>query len=121
MHIENMDFAELIKLYDKPTTLFYCDPPYMEKTRAEGAKNTYKHEMPVERHAELLTQLQAIQGQAVVSGYDCDLYNYKLHLWRTVRKTTKSSIQNRNSIEDRDSRTEVLWIKEHHYGLWGQP
>lgn len=28
--IENLDFDDLIKRYDKTHTLFYCDPPYIE-------------------------------------------------------------------------------------------
>lgn len=118
MHIENQDFATLITQYDKPTTLFYCDPPYIHDTRAEGAKATYLNEMSPERHEQLLCQLTGIQGQAVVSGYDHELYNKHLADWRVSRKTSKSSIQNRASLDGREDRTEVLWIKEHHYGLW---
>ena len=29
-HVENMDFAEVIKKYDSPTTYIYLDPPYNE-------------------------------------------------------------------------------------------
>ena len=29
MNIENKDFADLIKVYDRPTALFYLDPPYV--------------------------------------------------------------------------------------------
>lgn len=34
--IENLPFADLIPRYDRPATLFYCDPPYAPDTRAGG-------------------------------------------------------------------------------------
>lgn len=121
MHIENQDFATLIRQYDKPTTLFYCDPPYIHDTRADGSKSTYLNEMPISRHEELIQILNNIEGQAVVSGYDHLLYYKHLSGWRVSKKTSKSSIQNRASMEDRADRTEVLWIKEHAHGLWAVP
>ena len=30
VNIENKDFADLIKVYDRPTALFYLDPPYAD-------------------------------------------------------------------------------------------
>lgn len=117
IHVENMDFADVIREYDKPTTLFYCDPPYLHETRADTSN--YLHELPVERHKELLNQLNTVQGQVVLSGYDSELYNSLTMGWRTVRKTAKSSIQNRNSLDGRADRTEVLWIRGHRHGLWG--
>jgi DNA adenine methylase len=118
LHIENMDFAQIIPEYDKPTTLFYCDPPYLHDTRAD--KENYLNEMTPERHKELLLMLNQVEGQVVLSGYDSDLYNSLTADWRTVTKTAKSSIQNRSSVGTRGDRTEKLWIKEHNYGLWGQ-
>jgi len=28
VYIENLDFADCIERYDRPHTVFYCDPPY---------------------------------------------------------------------------------------------
>jgi DNA adenine methylase len=118
MHIEKLDFVDLIKIYDRDTTLFYCDPPYIDETRAEGAKTTYKNEMPLDRHKELLRMLNQVKGQVVVSMYHHELYDKAFTGWRVVEKTAKSSIQNKASMEGRADRTEVLWIKEREYGLW---
>lgn len=118
--IEDRDFAECIRLYDSPKTLFYCDPPYTHGTRV--SKSSYVHEMPIERHKELLDLLNTVKGQVVVSMYSDTLYEKELSAERGwLRKTVShlSSIQNAKSMADgRDVRTEVLWVKRHRYGLW---
>lgn len=115
-HIERLDFAYLIELYDTDDTLFYADPPYLSSTRA--SQGNYKHEMSEERHVELLRMLNNVKGQAVVSGYDSDLYNNLLRGWNKDTITHKSAIQNSSSLDSRGDRTEVVWIKEHNRGLW---
>ena len=118
MHIERLDFAKLIDIYDLDdgSTLFYCDPPYTPSSRA--SQGNYVNEMPIERHVELLDRLQSIKGQAVVSMYDDPLYSAKLEGWRRDSITHKSAIQNSSSIDNRGDRTEVVFIKEHYHGLW---
>ena len=125
IHVEQMDFAKLIPMYDvvsddfnRGDTLFYCDPPYIVDTRV--SHENYTNEMGIERHEELLNILNNIRGQAVVSGYDHPLYNEMLAGWRRDEITHKSSIQNSSSIDNRGDRTEVVWIKEHYHGLWNQ-
>lgn len=115
--IENMDFARVIDMYDSPVTLFYLDPPYTDSSRQ--AHSNYTHEMPVGRHIEMLEQLQNIKGQAVVSMYSDPLYEKALSGWSRDTVTHPSSVQNSRSLADgRSNRTEVLWVKEKHYGLW---
>lgn len=41
--IENLDFAELITRYDRPTSFFYCDPPYTSGYTYENSKQ-FSHE-----------------------------------------------------------------------------
>src|SRR5947209_8341594 len=36
VQIENRPAADVIRLYDSPTTLFYCDPPYVHSTRGDS-------------------------------------------------------------------------------------
>lgn len=122
MHIERLDFASLIPMYDITnddgvgTTLFYADPPYYDSTRT--SHGNYKNELSEERHVELLRMLCSINGQAVVSGYASELYDDMLSGWRRDTITHKSAIQNSSSMDSRGDRTEVVWIKEHHRGLW---
>lgn len=70
--IELLDFRNLIKKYDTPSTLFYLDPPYISTTRK--APNVYKHEMSIEDHQDLIDILLNIKGHAVLSGYNNEIY-----------------------------------------------
>ncbi|MDE5582816.1 MAG: DNA adenine methylase [Ruminococcus sp.] len=70
--IENRDFEDLIKIYDRPTALFYCDPPY-HKTELR-----FKEKFPRSDHERLRRVLGDIKGKFLLSynddGYIRDLY-----------------------------------------------
>ena len=61
--IENVDFERLIKTYDRPTSLFYLDPPYY------GAENYYVGGFNA--HTRLRDILGQIHGSFVLSYNDC--------------------------------------------------
>lgn len=65
--IENKDFEDLIRQYDRTGAFFYCDPPYFE---AEGC---YAVEFPKEDHRRLHDVLLNCQGYVMVS-YNCCPY-----------------------------------------------
>lgn len=71
--ILNRDALEVIRQQDGPSTLFYCDPPYLHETRT--SKDVYAHEMGREQHENLLSVLSGIQGKFVLSGYRSGLYD----------------------------------------------
>ncbi|MGH8397467.1 MAG: DNA adenine methylase [Gammaproteobacteria bacterium] len=115
--IENLDFMKVIDMYDSPDTLFYLDPPYTYESRE--AHNNYQNELPFDRHVKMLDRLQTIKGQAVVSMYSSKTYEEKLSDWKRDSITHKSAVQNSASMANgRGDRTEVIWIKEHQYGLF---
>jgi DNA adenine methylase len=58
--IEQLDFAEVIRRYDSPKTLFYLDPPYDETTG-------YGLPFARQRYIEMADQLAAIAGQFILS------------------------------------------------------
>jgi DNA adenine methylase len=67
--IENKDFVALIKQYDRPHTLFYCDPPYY------GTERYYDHgdaSFVREMHEKLAELLAGIKGRVVLSYNDND-------------------------------------------------
>jgi DNA adenine methylase len=72
VQIENDDALSVIRRYDTPETLFYCDPPYPATTRRSGG---YRHEMAEAEHERLLTALVAVEGKVILSSYPNDLYN----------------------------------------------
>ena len=68
--VENMDFEEVIKKYDSPTSYFYTDPPYWK------TENYYSnHDFDRNDHERLANVLKGIQGKFSLSYYDFDLLN----------------------------------------------
>lgn len=102
VQIENAPAVEVIRRYDSPQTLFYCDPPYTHDAR--GDINAYKFEMKSEAHRELAEVLRSIKGMAAVSGYESPLMNELYKGWHKV----VGPVKNANSV--RQPRQEILWI-----------
>lgn len=96
--IENLDYKEIIRRYDKPDTLFYIDPPYCKTTRS--TKHAYAYEWCSEDHAALVEILLGIKGMAVLSGYETKEYA-RLN-WKKVEFSARSQ---------KAKTTEILWIK----------
>ena len=70
--IEHKDFENLIKVYDRKTALFYCDPPYYK------TENYYDAEFSLEDHKRLKNCLSGIKGRFILS-YNDDEYIRKLY------------------------------------------
>lgn len=104
VQIENRPAVELIQLYDSNETLFYCDPPYIHKTR--GDTNAYGYEMTDGQHRELANTLNAVKGLVAISNYDDSLMEelYPAPKW----KKYYSSVKTIHSTKDK--RQEVLWV-----------
>ena len=67
-HVENMDFAEVIKKYDSPNTYFYVDPPYWK------TENYYSnHDFDRQDHERLSNSLISMEGKFSLSYYDFPL------------------------------------------------
>ena len=67
--IENKSFDNLIKLYDKEETFFYCNPPYV------ATESYYKNTggFGIEEHKLLAVTLSNIKGKFLLSYNDCEL------------------------------------------------
>lgn len=101
VQIENRPALDVIKLYDSPTTLFYCDPPYVHATR--GDTKAYGFEMDDGQHRLLAETLNKIQGKAAVSGYRCDLMDELFRDWHRFDAPAKKV------HSTKDERQESLW------------
>lgn len=77
--VENMDFEDVIKKYDNPTTYFYVDPPYYIVGEGDYYSN---HDFKRDDHERLANILGDIQGRFSLSYYDFDL----LHNWFPEKK-----------------------------------
>ena len=102
IQIENRPAVDVIRLYDGPGTLFYCDPPYLHETR--GDSKAYGFEMDEEQHWELAATLRRIAGKAAVSGYRCERMDRLYRGWRRFDAAEKQC----HSIKQ--LRQECLWM-----------
>ena len=67
-HVENMDFDDVIKKYDSPTTYIYLDPPYWK------TENYYSnHDFDRNDHERLAKSLKNVQSKFSLSYYDFEL------------------------------------------------
>jgi DNA adenine methylase len=92
--------AEFIDCYDRPTTCYYIDPPYLADTRY-GTQ--YRKEMRTETdHTALLDQIATLKANVIISGYRNQLYDNKLHNWRRIDLPT--------TCTSGAPRTESIWL-----------
>ena len=101
VQIENRPALEVLRRYDSPGTLFYCDPPYPHAAR--GDPKAYGYEMDDAAHHDLAAALHAIAGKAAISGYRCDLLDALFHDWRRADAPAKIC----HSVKK--PRREALW------------
>ncbi len=99
--VENKDFEELIKAYDKEGTLFYLDPPYYG---TESYYNNRKIYFTEKDHKRLLKVLEKVKGKWIVSYNDCpyirELYkNYNI-IEVTRKETLSTAGKNRGEYKE---------------------
>ena len=70
--IENRDFENLIKVYDRQSALFYVDPPYC------GTEKYYDNGFSVEDHQRLKNTLCDVKGKFLLS-YNDDVFIRELY------------------------------------------
>lgn len=67
--IENKDFEDLIKTYDRESSFFYLDPPYYK------SEKYYEIKFLENDHKRLYEILKNIKGKFLLSYNDCDYIN----------------------------------------------
>lgn len=91
--LENGDALDLIRRYDQPDAVIYCDPPYAPESRLEPAKG-YRHDADHDFWPHLCETLADVKHACVLlSGYPCDAA-WTLG-WPAVRLPRKRSVQAR--------------------------
>lgn len=100
VQIDNRPALEIIRKYNYPNVFIYCDPPYVLSTRRG---NQYKYEMTDKDHIDLLKALNEHRGSAIISGYECELYNEYLYDWEKLNRS--------NTDQSGHKRIETIWIK----------
>lgn len=109
--IENLDWYDLCTQYDHKDTIIYMDPPYIDV-----ARGTYKNEMTIQDHSNMLAWIRQCRSTVCVSGYPNDLYDAQdwdaRHCWDVeVSMTPQNCPGNNNPQKERGIAQEVLWIK----------
>lgn len=114
VQFESDDALKVIRRFDAPTSLFYCDPPYVTSTRGQRWQNVaYQFEFTDADHRRLAEALHQTQGHVVVSGYRCELYDWLYEGW-TLH--TRAAATEAHTITE-----ECLWISpppEERRKLW---
>ena len=59
-YVENKSVFEVIEKYDRPGTLFFCDPPYLDTS-------AYNNKFELEDHIRLRDVLSNIQGKFILT------------------------------------------------------
>lgn len=103
IQIENLDYSSFIKKYDRPGMFFYVDPPYELRTR--NYKKWYSQEFEDKDHHELAELLHSIEGKAMVSGNDSEMYRSLYSDWNMVKLPAK-----RHSLKGAKLQEEVIWM-----------
>ncbi|MBW7921927.1 MAG: DNA adenine methylase [Rubellimicrobium sp.] len=102
VQIENRPALDILGLYDSPTTLFYCDPPYLHSTR--GDAKAYGYELAEPDHAQLAEALHRVKGKVALSGYRSPLYDDLFRGWRRYDAPPRQI----HSVKQ--ERQECLWM-----------
>jgi DNA adenine methylase len=101
--ISNTDGVSLIKKYDNPNTLIYCDPPYEQSTRTDAR---YKVDMDREGHVSFLNSVIESKSKILISGYDCELYD---RLTENGFTKIKFEVKTMDGNFNKKTKTETLW------------
>lgn len=103
--VRKVDGITLIKKFNKPNMLLYCDPPYIQDTRSSDIK--YDIEMSDSKHRELVTEIIKSKAKIIISGYDHPIYQ-KLVAHGFKKKNYDVDI--RDGKGNKKKSTEVLWF-----------
>lgn len=96
--IENRDFENLIKTYDRTSALFYIDPPYIE---SEGYYNKKYVSFNKDDHLRLNSILKGIKGRFILSYNACDFIceMYKDYNIKYVSRNNLLPVESENRSE----------------------
>lgn len=101
VQIEHDIALNVLRRYDSPGTLFYCDPPYPHSSR--GDSKAYQYEMSDLEHIELHEQLSRMKAKIAISSYHSDLMDQLYKDWNMYEEGIKKA----HSVKT--DRAEVLW------------
>jgi DNA adenine methylase len=115
VYIDCVDAITFIEHWDRESTFFYIDPPYMAETRSSTGE--YAVETTYGMHLELMEVLMRLKGKFMLSGYHNELYDltaetmgWKVVDWTTWTTAHKTSEKTDDSRGSHPTRQEVVWL-----------
>jgi len=113
VQVENQDWEDCIRDYDSHDAVIYCDPPYVDVNRG-----TYKNEMSIGRHRDLIKMIFSLDACVAVSGYSNPLYEenkwdarYEWEAFVSIQSIVPSEGNRKKTHDKREHAKEVLWVK----------
>lgn len=100
--ITNFDWSVCIDKIDFDRAFFYLDPPYPKECRASF--NDYRFEFSDDDHIALSKRLHQIEGQAMISSYENELYNELYSDWRKIPLKVKNNNIRSGKVH------EIIWV-----------
>lgn len=107
IQIENYPALDIIRLYNDPGVLLYCDPPYVHDTRRLDKTRAYSHEMTPDEHRLLAAALHNHTGLVALSGYPSPLYDELYADWHYIDMPYESASNTTGTTTA--TRIERLW------------
>lgn len=105
VQIYNRSAFDVIQEFDRPSTVFYLDPPYLHHTRV--SPKVYSCEMSAEDHERLLDLCLGLKGKVLLSGYPSELYTKKMSDWRV---SVKDAANHSSHERIKDRMLECIWM-----------
>ena len=100
VYVENLDFEDCLRRYDRPHTLFYCDPPYLDV-------GGYKERFRPDDHNRLADILKNIKGKFLLTINDHPKISMLYKKLPRLKVKVRYSVSRDKSLKARD-RTELI-------------
>lgn len=119
--IENQDWRQIVKDFDRDDAVFVFDPTYLGCTRS-----IYKHEMTKIEHVELCERAMRMKGFVALCGFDneatkdvYDRYDWdEIHVWEVDTQMAGLAFTEENNLAGKEGQIkrgaarESLWIRD---------
>ena len=85
------------------------DPPYIQATRAENAKNVDTNEMDMVHHLNVILSLLEVFPYWVLSGYEHSVYTDEIAKYSDIQ--CKKKLQSKSTSNNGAKGLECLWYR----------
>lgn len=101
-YIENLDWKRCIEKYDRPTTLFFCDPPYWETAG-------YGIDFGIEQYCELARMMRTVKGKVVLTINDHPKMREAFAGYRTEVEKINYTVGGKDKGKNRQEMIVMSW------------